>query len=139
MIKLNGLCCLQKLFQNSIGEALMKTATKNVFPGSLKPSRQCSCCSTNTEIYIVCQVHALDLDVGPVRLPTYDFNRIACCIQDFWHLSSLTKGKDNHKSQMHCWDVSTTGETFLKLPCYFENVIYKPREEMDGWMDKLDG
>lgn len=35
---------------------------KNVFPGSLKPSRQCSCCPTNTEIYIVCQVHAPDLD-----------------------------------------------------------------------------
>lgn len=38
-----------------------------VFPGSWKPSRQCSCCLTNTEIYIVCQVHAPNLDSLPMQ------------------------------------------------------------------------
>lgn len=33
-----------------------------VLPDSLKPSRQCSCCLTNTVFYIVCQVKAKKLD-----------------------------------------------------------------------------
>ena len=135
MIKPTGLCHLEKLFQNSIGEALMKIAMKNVFPGSLKPSRQCSCCPTNTEIYIVCQVHAPDLDVVPASLPTYDFNINAPCIQDFWHLSSLTQGKDNHKSQVHCWDVFTTNEISLNYHIILR-MPFKSQEmkKMDGWI-----
>lgn len=59
----------KQLFRNiiGVGEASVRQPMENMFPGSLKPSRQCSCCLTNTEIYIVCQVHAPDLDVQLAR------------------------------------------------------------------------
>lgn len=77
-----------KVIPNPYRWSLEDTTMEKVFPGSLKPSRQCSCCPRYTEIYIVCQVHAPDLDVGLVSPPHKGFQH-NCLLQSSWYLSCL--------------------------------------------------
>lgn len=86
---------IPKQYRWSINE----TAMEDMFPGSLKPSRQCSCCLTNTEIYIVCQVHAPDLDVGPASPPHVWFQHACLLHSRFLVFIFSTTGKKQPQSE----------------------------------------
>lgn len=91
--------------------ALMRWSLQNVFPGSLKPSRQCSCCPENTEIYIVCQVQATHLDIHfgeyPCRILRHNCHiedyKIGICVLYHWETKSRVRlaGTYLHQLQFH--------------------------------------
>lgn len=101
-----------------------------MLPGSLKPSRQCSCCLTNTEIYIVCQVHAPDLDIQPANHP----HRLT---SQSWFVSYFPYRKENKShncGDLPIGEISSNNSIGGHSSCYFKMTC--KGQEIYGSTDK---